>query len=93
MNENFRFLTLKMDSLAQKNDRARCLFFSSVDKTFFMTLLLDRRETQIKVVLFNEHIWQCLMISKNLSIFAVKSLFAAASEMIFGAQRHIYFYP
>ena len=29
MNENFRFLTLKMDSLAKKNDRMRCLFFSS----------------------------------------------------------------
>ena len=29
MNENFRFLTLKMDSLAKKNDRTRCLFFSS----------------------------------------------------------------
>ena len=31
------------------------------------------------------------MISKNLSIFVVKSLFAAASEMIFCAQRQIYY--
>ena len=29
LHENFRFLTLKMDSLAKKNDRIRCLFFSS----------------------------------------------------------------
>ena len=75
-----------------KKMTARDVYFSAQGVyDFFLTLLLDRRERQIKVAWFNEQIWQQLMISKNLSIFGVKCPFAAASEMIFGAQRQIYY--
>ena len=44
MNENFTFLTLKMDSLAEKNDCTRCLFFSSGGTRLVSDPLIERRD-------------------------------------------------
>ena len=49
MNENFTFLTLKMDSLTENNDCTPCLFFRSGGTKLVSDPLIERRERQIKV--------------------------------------------
>ena len=54
MNENFTFLTLKMDSLAEKNDCKQCLFFSSGGTKLVSEPIIERGERHIKVAQLKE---------------------------------------
>ena len=49
MNENFRFLTMKMDSLAEKMTACDVYFSAHWVQDLFPDPLIERRERQIKV--------------------------------------------
>ena len=68
MNENFRFLTLKMDSLAKKNDRTRHLFFSSGGIRF--VFWPPNREGKSKKDAWFKDNHQQLMNLENMNTFA-----------------------